>query len=79
MLTPAFELKQDVTFLTVIIKAPFAKVRPISRIFEPAHVILGEQGRLRQACANAYSHQNLGCLHTQSKEVVKGSDRKLDF
>ena len=41
MLTPAFELKQDVTFLTVIIKAPFAKVRPISRIFEPAYGILG--------------------------------------
>ena len=28
MLTPAFELRQDKDFLTVIIKAPFAKVSP---------------------------------------------------
>ena len=76
MLTPAFELKQDVTFLTVIIKAPFAKVRPISRIFEPAYGILGDR---EGSDKHAHSHQSLGCSHTQSKEVVKGSDRKLDF
>ena len=28
MLTPAFELKQDDNFLTIIIRAPYAKVGP---------------------------------------------------
>ena len=38
---------------------------------------IGDQRRLRQACASAQSRQSLCCLHTWSIEVDEGSDKKI--
>ena len=52
-----------------------------SVINEPAHEItvlnrIGNQQRLRQACASTQSCQSLRCLHPSSMEVDKESDIK---
>ena len=39
---------------------------------------IGEQRRLRRACASAHSRQSLRCSHTWSMEVDEGSDKKSD-
>ena len=54
---------------------------------EPAHEILlltklnhiGDQRRLRRACASAQSHQSLRCSHTWGMEVDEGSDQTSDI
>ena len=40
---------------------------------------IGDQRRLRRACASAQSHQSLRCSHTWSMEVDEGSDQKSDI
>ena len=40
---------------------------------------IGDQRRLRQACASAQSRQSLHCSHTWSMEVDEGSDQKSDI
>ena len=40
---------------------------------------IGDQRRLRRACASAQSHQGLRCSHTWSIEIDKGSDQKSDI
>ena len=40
---------------------------------------IGDQRRLRWACASAQSHQSLRCSHTWTMEVDEGSDQKSDI
>ena len=40
---------------------------------------IGDQRRLRRACASAQSRQSLRCSHTWSMEVDKGSNQKSDI
>ena len=40
---------------------------------------IGDQWRLRWACASAQSRQSLRCSHTWSMEVNKGSNQKSDI
>ena len=40
---------------------------------------IGDQRRLRWACASAQSRQSLHCLHTWSMEVDEGSNKKSDI
>ena len=40
---------------------------------------IGDQRRLRRACASAQSRQNLRYSHTQRKEDDEGSDKKSDI
>ena len=40
---------------------------------------IGDQPRLRQACASTQSRQSLRCSHTCSLEVDEGSDQKSDI
>ena len=54
------------------------------KINEPAHEIMvlnhiGDQWRLRWACASAQSRQSLHCSHAWRMEVDKGSDQKSDI
>ena len=40
---------------------------------------IGDQRRLRRACASAQSRQSFHCSHTGSMEVDEGSDKKSDI
>ena len=55
------------------------------KAYEPAHEIMdgtyhiGDQRRLRRACASAQLRRSLRCSHTFSMEEDEGSDQKSDI